>query len=79
MCLIIADTCLIIADNFNVHSFSLKPFIFCKKVILVQNWPFKENLLYLNKGFKFITFFVFLSLVSKSISLTLNALWSFNP
>jgi hypothetical protein len=41
---------LIIADNLNVHSFSLKPVIFCEKAILEQNWPFKENLLYLNKG-----------------------------
>jgi hypothetical protein len=42
--------CLIIADNLNVHSFSLKPVIFCKKAILEQKWPFKENLLFLNKG-----------------------------
>jgi hypothetical protein len=34
--------CLIIADNSNVHSFSLKPVIFCKKAILEQNWLFKK-------------------------------------
>jgi hypothetical protein len=37
--------CLIIADNLNVHSFSLKPDIFGKKAILEQNRPFLENLL----------------------------------
>jgi hypothetical protein len=42
--------CLIIADNLNVHSFSLKPVILSKKAILEQNWPFKENLLSLNRG-----------------------------
>ncbi len=42
--------CLIIADNLNVHSFSLKAVIFGKKTILEQNEPFLENLLYLNKG-----------------------------
>jgi hypothetical protein len=36
--------CLIIADNSNVHSFSLKPVLFGKKTILEQKWPFKENL-----------------------------------
>ena len=41
---------LIIAENLNVHSFSLKLVIFGKNTILEQNWPFKENLLYLNKG-----------------------------
>ncbi len=41
--------CLIIADNLNVHSFSLKPVIFGKKAILEQNGPVLENLLYLNK------------------------------
>ncbi len=40
---------LFIADNLNVHNFSLKLVIFCKKAILEQNWPFKANLLYLNE------------------------------
>ncbi len=40
----------IVADNLNVHSFSLKLVFFCKKAILEQNWLFKENLPYLNKG-----------------------------
>jgi hypothetical protein len=31
---------LIIADNLNVHSFSLKLVILGKKAILKQNWPF---------------------------------------
>jgi hypothetical protein len=44
--------CSIIADNLNVHSFSLKPVIFGKKVIFGQKWPFSEKLLYLNKGKK---------------------------
>jgi hypothetical protein len=42
--------CSIIADNLNVHSFSLKPVIFGKKAIFGQKWPFSEKLLYLNKG-----------------------------
>jgi hypothetical protein len=42
--------CLIIAENLNIHSFSLKKVIFVKKAILEQNWPFSENHLYLNKG-----------------------------
>ncbi len=41
---------LIIADNLNVHSFSLKLVIFGKNTILEQIWHFKENLLYLNTG-----------------------------
>jgi hypothetical protein len=46
------NMCLIIADNLNVRSFSLKPVIFGKKAIFGQTWPFSENLLYLNKGKK---------------------------
>jgi hypothetical protein len=42
--------CLIIAYNLNVNSFSLKSGIFGKKAIFGQKWPFKENLLYLDKG-----------------------------
>jgi hypothetical protein len=34
--------CLIIADNLNVHSFSLKPVIFGKKAILEQKGPLKK-------------------------------------
>jgi hypothetical protein len=34
--------CLIIADNLNFHSFSLKPVILCKKAILEQNLPLKK-------------------------------------
>ncbi len=43
------NMCSKIADNLNVHSFSLKLVIFFK-AILEQNWPFKGNLLCLNKG-----------------------------
>ncbi len=39
-----------IAGNLIVHSFSLKLVIFGKNTILEQNWPFKENLHYPNKG-----------------------------
>jgi hypothetical protein len=31
---------LIIDDNLNVHSFSLKPVFFGKNTIIEQNWPF---------------------------------------
>jgi hypothetical protein len=34
------NMCLIIDDNLNVHSCSLKPVILSKKTILEQNWPF---------------------------------------
>ncbi len=41
---------LIIANNLNVHSFSLKPGTFCKEPFWSENGLFKKNLLYLNKG-----------------------------
>jgi hypothetical protein len=40
--------CLIIAENLNVHSFSLKAAIFGENAILEQNESFFENLLFLN-------------------------------
>jgi hypothetical protein len=36
------NMCLIIADNLNVDSFSIKLVIFCKKAILQQHWLLKK-------------------------------------